>query len=492
MVRFPRPLWLLLTLALLAAGCETTADPEAGTAAAADVRTVAATTAVAVERPISRFVAVTGTLAAQEQADVAAEIAGRIVSTPVERGTRVSAGAALVQIADTEVRAQADEAGANAAQIEARLGLAGGGRVRDRPRPGGRQRPRLVRARAGGVRSRPDARREEAAAAGGVRQEPRAGRRGPAPVRHRAQRRGTAVPVAARRARADDASRARRSPTPSCARRSTASSTSGSCRWATTSSRGTKVASVMRTTPLRVELTVPGQYISTIAAGRSVSLEVDAYPGRTFTGRIRYVSPAVQADSRALIIEAVVPNETGELKPGLFATARIEQASQTPAVLVPGSAVRTDSDTARVYRGVSDRLGGGAHRHHRSDGGRPDRDHQRRQGGRHRGHEQRRAARRRRAHHAGRGSPPCSGSPLSAFAGPVFASVLILSLTVIGGFSFTQLGIDQFPNVDFPDDPRHHAPARRRAGAGRERSHRQDRGGRQHHQRHRHAHLDLV
>ena len=33
---------------------------------------------------------------------------------------------------------------------------------------------------------------------------------------------------------------------------------------------------------------------------------------------------------------------------------------------------------------------------------------------------------------------------------PVFASVLILSLTVIGGFSFTQLGIDQFPKVDFP------------------------------------------
>ena len=33
---------------------------------------------------------------------------------------------------------------------------------------------------------------------------------------------------------------------------------------------------------------------------------------------------------------------------------------------------------------------------------------------------------------------------------PVFASVLILSLTVIGTFSFVQLGIDQFPNVDFP------------------------------------------
>src|SRR3954451_5061672 len=33
---------------------------------------------------------------------------------------------------------------------------------------------------------------------------------------------------------------------------------------------------------------------------------------------------------------------------------------------------------------------------------------------------------------------------------PVFASVLILSLTVIGAFSFTRLGIDRFPKVDIP------------------------------------------
>jgi HAE1 family hydrophobic/amphiphilic exporter-1 len=33
---------------------------------------------------------------------------------------------------------------------------------------------------------------------------------------------------------------------------------------------------------------------------------------------------------------------------------------------------------------------------------------------------------------------------------PVFATVLILSLTVVGAFSFTKLGVDQFPKVDFP------------------------------------------
>ena len=33
---------------------------------------------------------------------------------------------------------------------------------------------------------------------------------------------------------------------------------------------------------------------------------------------------------------------------------------------------------------------------------------------------------------------------------PVFASVLILALTVVGAFAFTRLGLDQFPKVDFP------------------------------------------
>ena len=63
----------------------------------------------------------------------------------------------------------------------------------------------------------------------------------------------------------------------------------------------------------------------------------------------------LRTDTRALVVEAVVPNDTGELKPGLFATASIEQASETPAVLVPAAAVRTVTGTARVYVVKSDR-----------------------------------------------------------------------------------------------------------------------------------------
>ena len=309
---------------------------------------MAATTTAAIERPIARFVSVTGTLAAQEQADVAAEISGRIVFTPVERGTLVRAGAALVQVADAEVRAQADEAAANAAQIEARLGLGGGGALEmDRVPEVANARASSELAQADFDRARmlvekkllPQAEFDRSRAQAEVARRQYDIARTGAEQQYQSLLAARARMTMARKALADTVVRA---PFEGIVDQRLVSVGDYVVR-------GTKVASVMRTAPLRVELTIPGHYIAAIAAGRSVSLEVDAYPGRTFTGQIRYVSPAVQADSRALIIEAVVPNESGELKPGQFATARIEQASPTPGVLVPGSAVRADSETARVY-----------------------------------------------------------------------------------------------------------------------------------------------
>ena len=87
---------------------------------------LAITTAPVESRSIDRYIRVTGTLMADEQAEVSAESAGRVVETPVERGSRVSQGAILVRISAAETSAQLLEAEANAAQLEARLGLASG------------------------------------------------------------------------------------------------------------------------------------------------------------------------------------------------------------------------------------------------------------------------------------------------------------------------------------------------------------------------------
>jgi membrane fusion protein (multidrug efflux system) len=94
---------------------------------------------------------------------------------------------------------------------------------------------------------------------------------------------------------------------------------------------------------------VPEQFISAISLGQPITFEVDAYAGRQFAGKVRYVSPTLQADRRALTVEAIVPNDGNELKPGLFATARIQQPKPTPAVVVPIAAVRTAGGTSRVF-----------------------------------------------------------------------------------------------------------------------------------------------
>ena len=121
-------------------------------------------------------------------------------------------------------------------------------------------------------------------------------------------------------------------------------------------SRGTKVAEVVRVTPLRIELTIPEQFVSEVAVGQPVSFSVDAFQGRTFEGKVRYVSPALRAEQRALTVEAVVQNERLELKPGMFATALIQQANKVPAVLVPVAAVRNVSGTSRVLVVSGDRV----------------------------------------------------------------------------------------------------------------------------------------
>ncbi|MGQ0737060.1 MAG: efflux RND transporter periplasmic adaptor subunit [Acidobacteriota bacterium] len=310
--------------------------------------------AVAVEESIARFIRVSGTLIAQEEAGVAAEVAGRVVATPIERGTKVARGAVLIRLDATDADAQAREAEANAAQIEARLGT-GGGTAFDVERV-----PEVANARASFdlaitefarikmlkesqlvSQSEFDQRQAQVESA---RRQYEVARNG-AEQQFQALMAARARVALARKAVADTTVRA---PFEGVVAERLVSV-------GDYVTRGTRIASVMRIDPLRLELTVPAQYLSDVGVGRTVTLEVDAHRGETFAGEVRYVSPAVKSDSRAFVVEAIVSNADSRLKPGLFATARMAQGESTPAVLVPASAVRTTAGTSRVFVDVGGR-----------------------------------------------------------------------------------------------------------------------------------------
>lgn len=115
------------------------------------------------------------------------------------------------------------------------------------------------------------------------------------------------------------------------------------------STPNSKIATIVKTSTLRMKIDVPEQSIGKISTGQSVSLQTTAYPDRSFAGTIARVSPSLVTTARTLTVEAEVPNTEGLLKPGQFATVRIAQSKPEPAVMVPTSAVRTDGDVSRVY-----------------------------------------------------------------------------------------------------------------------------------------------
>ena len=344
MSRLPR--LVVLAASLAAAGCS--ADATGGQPAPAEASAVTVTTAVAESVPLARHIPVSGTLAAQESAEVAAETAGRIIATPVERGSRVAANGDLVRISATEVEAQAREAEANAAQIAARLGIAGGASF-DVTRV-----PEVANAEANRRLARTEFARAESLHKSQLISQSEYEQKS-AQLESAERQFDVAANGAEQQYQSLMAARARMN----LAQKAVADTVVRAPfaglvgeRFVSVGdyvTKGTKVASVMRVDPLRIELTVPAQYISQVAAGRSVSFAVDAYPGETFTGQVRFVSPSVNAETRALTLEAVVPNADARLKPGFFATARIEEAGAAPGILVPATAVRTLAGTARVF-----------------------------------------------------------------------------------------------------------------------------------------------
>jgi multidrug efflux pump subunit AcrA (membrane-fusion protein) len=110
-----------------------------------------------------------------------------------------------------------------------------------------------------------------------------------------------------------------------------------------------KVATVVRINPLRIRIDIPEQAIPEVQIGQSVSITTSAWPDKNFSGRIARISPNVSAQSRTLTVEAEIENSTGVLKPGQFATVRILQSRTEPAVLVPARAVRTEAGVSRVF-----------------------------------------------------------------------------------------------------------------------------------------------
>lgn len=113
---------------------------------------------------------------------------------------------------------------------------------------------------------------------------------------------------------------------------------------------GAPIVDLQSYATLYANFTVPQEQFPRLHVGQAVQLKVDAYPHTVFTGRVHALGASVNVTTRNIAVQAVVPNTTGALRPGMFARIRVRGRRAYPVLVVPATALTyaTYGDTVFV------------------------------------------------------------------------------------------------------------------------------------------------
>jgi len=367
-MRFPAKikLILLITLLLAVAGAVMSCGGSKANVrkeeASSTPKTIEVTTAAAISRELPSFFEATGSLAGDEQTDVAPQTAGKVVEVGVDIGSAVRRGQMIVRLDDSELKlhvtqsqAQVEQAKAAVRQAEEKIGL----------RSGQAFDPSRV-AEVAGAKVNLDLaeknlkRAEKLIESGDVSRsfyDQQRAQRDQLKEQYDvaiAQARQNFAGVDVARTNVANAEAALALARKNLSYAFIPAPIDGFVSERTADlgeyvSPTQKVATIVRINPLRVRIDIPEQAISEVKVGQSVSATTSAWPDKSFSGHIARIAPNVTANSRTLTVEAEIENGSGALKPGQFATVRILQPRPVAAVLVPSRAVVSDAGVNRIY-----------------------------------------------------------------------------------------------------------------------------------------------
>ncbi len=304
--------FLPLALSLFLAACSRENAPAKAATPTVTAPPVPISTAEVKEALMPRFLNFTGELKGSRQAMLAPDVAGKVVSAPIERGSIVKDGDVILQLDDRAPKLALEEAEASLQDARLKVEWARTEQERNKVllKPGAIsaqefERLKLNQSTADATLKASTARLDSAkkALADTVLRAPFGGM-----IVERLTEEGEYV-----------------------------SSSSG-------------VAVLVATEKLRLIIQVPETQVGQVRAGQQASFSVPAFPGETFTGTVKHVGGALREATRDLALEAEVANPDGRLRPGMFAEGRLELAEQKGLAL-PAPALRLDGDgkTHRVF-----------------------------------------------------------------------------------------------------------------------------------------------
>jgi RND family efflux transporter MFP subunit len=111
----------------------------------------------------------------------------------------------------------------------------------------------------------------------------------------------------------------------------------------------TPLFTIVKIDPVRLRAEIPERMAPWVKVGQIADVAVEAFEGRKFQGKIWRISPTVDQTKRTFIVEALIPNGAGQLKPGSYAKARIKTDQSAEISLVPVRAVNYVLGSNKLY-----------------------------------------------------------------------------------------------------------------------------------------------
>lgn len=110
----------------------------------------------------------------------------------------------------------------------------------------------------------------------------------------------------------------------------------------------TVITTLDDTSIMKIEFSVPEEYLAVMRKGLEIAAAAAAWPARAFTGAVTSVDSRVDPMTRSLAVVALMPNEDGALKPGMFLQVDIFRRREN-VVLAPEAALVPRQGRQYVY-----------------------------------------------------------------------------------------------------------------------------------------------
>lgn len=102
---------------------------------------------------------------------------------------------------------------------------------------------------------------------------------------------------------------------------------------------GGDIVNIEDVTAVFVDFRLPERFLTKVKKGQSAQVEMDALPGRRFTGIIQAIDPLVDANGRSVGVRACIDNRQNQLRPGMFARVNAVFGERDKAKVIPEEAI---------------------------------------------------------------------------------------------------------------------------------------------------------